>query len=39
MQNPTKLIFGTNFAHNVNFPGNLLELTGIVFGQNVVFRV
>ena len=34
MQNPAKLIFGTNFAHNVNFPGNLLELTGIVFGQN-----
>ena len=34
LQNPTKLIFGTNFAHIVNFPGNLGELTGIVFGQN-----
>ena len=33
-QNPTKLIFGTDFADNVNFPGNLGELTGIVFGQN-----
>ena len=34
MQNPTKLIFVTNFPHKVNFPGNLLELTGIVFRQN-----
>ena len=33
-QNPTELIFGTDFAHNVNFPGNLGELTGIVFGQS-----
>ena len=34
LQNPTKLIFGTNFAHNVNFPGKLGELTGLILGQN-----
>ena len=33
-QSPTKPNFGTNFAHNVNFPGNLGELTGIVYGHN-----
>ena len=34
MKNPAKLVFGTNFAHNVNFPGNLGDLTGIAFFQN-----
>ena len=38
MQNPTKLIFGTNFPHNVNFSGNLGELKGIAFDQNGVLR-
>ena len=36
MQNPTKLIFGTNFAHNINFSGYLGELTGTAFDQNGV---
>ena len=33
-QNPTKLIFGPIFAHNVNFPGKLGELTETILGQN-----
>ena len=33
-QNPTKLIFGPIFAHNVNFPGKLGELTETILGQD-----
>ena len=38
-QNPTESIFGTNFAHKVNFPAYLGELTGIFFPRMVVSSV
>ena len=38
-KNPTKLILGTNFVHNVNFSGKFTKFSGILLIGMVVFIV